>query len=290
MILPRFLLKLFLVLLAVFFLSGCDAKEIQEREKLTIGVVSYGEETISLQKYERFKDYIAARTQSIVELEPAYNELQAIEQIQRQRWDIVFAPPGLAAIAIADSLYVPLYAMESISSRQRSLIIVRDEQPIKKMNDLANKKVALGEMGSAAGYYVPLYDLYGLTLAQIRFAPTPKAVLQLVSEGSVDAGALSELDFERYYREFNTTKFRILQTSRWIPAGLVLLGPNIERNRQQQIQIAMNEAPGDIIADAGYVPTASIPKYEQFVKLVQKVKPLEKRVRQTPVVLLPVNK
>ncbi|NJM70358.1 MAG: phosphate/phosphite/phosphonate ABC transporter substrate-binding protein [Scytonema sp. RU_4_4] len=276
----------FLVLMGLLG-TGCSSKQEDiNSEKLTVGVVSYGEGAVSIDKYERFKDYIAKQTHSIVELEPAYNELQALEQIQRKNWEIVFAPPGLAAIAISKELYTPLFSMEGTSRRQRSLLIVRDDKPIKKIADLANKTVALGIVGSATGYYVPLYDLYGLTLAQIRFAPTPKTVLQWLSEDSVDAGALSQTDFELYQREFSTTKFRILHTSRSIPPAVVLLAPTVERNQQQQIQKAMNQAPGDIVADAGYIPAAGVPNYEQFIKLIDKVRPLEAQVKKTPAVLL----
>lgn len=277
------LLQIVLILLLTV---GCSLEEETDiPKKLTIGVVSYEQGTVSLDKYNRFKEYIAQETHSVVELEPTYNELQAIEQIQRKQWDIVFAPPGLVAIAINKELYIPLFSMGGVSSRQRSLLVVLDNKPIKKIGDLAYKTIALGQVGSAAGYYVPLYDLYGLTLAQIRFAPTPKTILQWLSEGSVDAGALSEMDFELYRHEFPTIKFRILHTSRWIPSGVVLLGSTVERNLQQQIQKAMSEAPADITADAGYVPTAKIPNYQQFIKLVEKVIPLEERVKQTPAVL-----
>ncbi|MFQ4145108.1 phosphate/phosphite/phosphonate ABC transporter substrate-binding protein [Chlorogloeopsis sp. ULAP02] len=284
---PRFFLLILLVLIGQLGI-GCNSKQTNNiPNRLTIGVVSYGEGKVSLDKYERFKDYIGSQTRSLIELEPAYNELQAVAQIQRKRWDIVFAAPGLAAIAIGKELYIPLFSMEGVSSRQRSLLIVRDEQPIKKISDLANKTIALGETGSAAGYYVPLYDLYGLTLAQIRSAPTPETVLEWISDKTVDAGAISEQDFELYQRKFATTKFRILHTSRWIPPGVVLLAPTVERNQQQQIQKAMNDAPADIAADAGYVPAARIPNYTEFIKLIEKVKPLEGRVKQTPATLLP---
>jgi len=286
MILRRLLLIPLLVLFGLLGIGCSSTTKTNSPEKLTIGLLSYGEGKVSLEKYEPFKDYIAAQTQSIVELEPAYNELQAIEQVQHKKWEVVFAPPGLAAIAISRELYLPLFSMSEISSRQRSLLIVRDDKPIQRISDLANKTVALGEIGSAAGYYVPLYDLYGLTLAQIRFAPTPKTVLQWLSEGSVDAGALSEKDFQYYQQGFGATKFKILHTSRWIPPAVVLLGPTVDRNRQQQIRKAMSEAPGNIAADADYLPTAKTPNYDQFIKLVEKVKPLEARLKQTPVVLI----
>ncbi len=286
MIIRRFLLLKIVVLIALLGVGCGNRNNTEPRTKLTIGLVSYGEGKVSLDKYERFKEYIASRTQSMVELEPAYNELQAVTQIERQRWDIVFAPPGLAAIAIGKQLYTPLFSMEGVSSRQRSLIVVKEDSMISSITDLSGKKIALGETGSAAGYYLPLYDLYGLTLAQIRSAPTPKHLLELVSEGTVDAGALSEKNFENYKRQFQGTKFRIIHTSRWIPPGVVVISPAVDRNRQEQIKQAMNEAPGDITADAGYIPVAQIPNYDQFIKLVTKVRPLESKIKQVPAVLI----
>ncbi|PLZ44813.1 phosphonate ABC transporter substrate-binding protein, partial [Fischerella thermalis WC542] len=53
------------------------------------------------------------------------------------------------------------------------------------------------------------------------------------------------------------------------------------------IQKAMNDAPADIAADAGYVPAAKIPSYQEFIKLVEKVQPIETRVKHKPAVLLP---
>ncbi|AFY53932.1 ABC-type phosphate/phosphonate transport system, periplasmic component [Rivularia sp. PCC 7116] len=275
----------FLILIALLGI-GCNSSK-RVPKKVTLGLVSYGEEDISLYKYEGFKNYIQAQTKSIVELEPAYNELQAIDQIHRKQWDIVFAPPGLAAIAIDKQLYKPLFSMGEVSSRQRSLIVVRDDSPIKKIPDLANKTIALGQIGSAAGYYVPLYDLYGLTLRNIRFAPTPKTVLQWLNEGSIDAGALSEKNFEIYRRQITETKFRIIHISRWIPPGVVLLSPNIERNREREVRAIMSKAPANITSDAGYIPSVKIPEYKQFIQLIKKVKPLEARTKETPAVLLP---
>jgi phosphonate transport system substrate-binding protein len=278
------------VLVIGLFAIGCDTKNDKDDDsnidKLSIGVVSYGEGANSLSKYEQFKDYIAIKTKKIVELEPAYNELQAVAQVERKTWEIVFAPPGLAAIAIASSQYKPIFSMEGISSTQRSLILVREDKPYQKIGDLANQVIALGKNGSAAAFYVPLYDLYGMTLSQIKSAPTPKIALTWLSDGTVEAAAMSEQDYETLRREFPKTKFRILHTSRWIPAGVVLASPNLDRNLLNVIQQSMREAPPDVVADAGYVPAAVVPNYEQFIKLVAKVRPFEDKVKQTPVVLV----
>ncbi|NJO41691.1 MAG: phosphate/phosphite/phosphonate ABC transporter substrate-binding protein [Cyanobacteria bacterium CRU_2_1] len=270
-----------------FLVVGCNSQESSSGiNELTIGVVSYDEGAVSLQKYERLRDYLAEQTKSIVQLEPAYNELQAVEQIKRKNWEIVFAPPGLAAIAIDKELYVPLFSLEEIDSIRRAVIIVRADSPAQTLIDLNNTVIAVGEPGSAAGYYLPIYDLYGLILAEIRSAPTPKTALEWIDNGSVNAGAMSAEDFERYRRDFPATEFRNLHTSRWIPPGVVLLGPTVDRNLQEQIERVMRDAPPDIIGDAGYVPTASIPDYSQFIELVNKVLPLREQVKQKPAILL----
>ena len=278
------MLKDKLSILVSAILLGCSSTSRISTEKLTIGVVGYGNEVRSVDKYEPLQRYLATQTNSIVELEPAYNELQALEQIQRQRWSLVFAPPGIAAIAINEEQYIPLFPLERVGSRERSLLVVKKDSQIKNLVDLSNKKVALGQPGSATGYYLPLYDLYGLTLAQVIFAPTPRQVLRLLQNGTVDAGALSEAEFQTYRSQFQT-EFGILQKSRLIPSGLVILSPTIERNQQESISNSMRNAPASIISDSDYVVDAQIPEYEEFIKLVEKVKPLEKRVRQTPAVL-----
>ncbi|MDJ0715696.1 MAG: PhnD/SsuA/transferrin family substrate-binding protein [Prochloraceae cyanobacterium] len=277
------------VLLAQLFLLGllavsCNSNQSQHPKNLTIGVVSYDSGNRSLDKYEDFKNHLAREIRTYIELEPAYNELKAVEQIKRQIWSIVFASPGLAAIAIEQENYIAIFPMEGLSNT-RSVIVVREESAIANLEDLSDKVVALGQPGSATGYYLPLYDLYGLTLAEIRFAPTPKNILQLLSDKSVDAGALSESKFQSYQREFPQTKFRILHKTRAVPPGVVLVSPKVERIEQQQIIKAMKEASPNVIADAGYIVDGSIPDYKQFIELIKKVRPLETRVHQKPAVL-----
>ena len=278
--------KILLVIFLGVFTYACNNQSQLNLEKLTIGVVSYGEGSVSISNYERLQQYLARKTRSIVELEPTYNELRALEQIQRKNWSIVFAPPGLAALAIDRELYNPIFPLEKVSTLERSVIVVRADSDITNLGDLSNQTIALGKRGSAAGYYLPLYDLYGLTLAKVIFASTPKQVLNLISEGQVASGALAEYEYERYQQDFPDTKFKILHKSRWIPAGVVLLSPNIEYNQQEQIKTIMIEAPADIIADAGYVPSFEVPDYQEFIKLVNKIKPLEEQVRQTPATLV----
>lgn len=89
-----------------------------------------------------------------------------------------------------------------------------------------------------------------------------------------------------YQREFEQTNLRILHKTRFIPPGVVLLGPTVERNQQQQIEAAMKSAPPNIVGDAGYILDAKVPNYEQFIEIVEKVSPLEAQVRKKPAGLI----
>lgn len=272
--------------LSAVAVAGCGTDSSEPLGKLTIGIVSYGTATQSVDQYQPFKEYLAQQTQTVVELEPAYNERQALQQIQRQDvWSIVFAPPGLAAIAIGQERYVPVFPLQG-SANARSVVVVLNESSIQVLGDLAGQAIALGEVGSAASYYLPLYDLYGLTLSEVKFAPTPRTILEWVSNSTVVAGALSEEDYQEFRSDFPSNTFRVLHTSRPIPQGVVLIGPTVDRNQQQQIEAAMQSAPSNIISDAGYIPTAPIPDYSQFIQLIEKVRPLENQVTQSPAVLI----
>jgi phosphonate transport system substrate-binding protein len=215
----------------------------------------------------------------LIELEPAFNEVKAIEQIRRRAWSLVFAPPGLAAIAISTAQYLPLFSLEGVNN-SRSLILLRQDSPIKKLADLSGKVIALGQPGSATGYYLPLYNLYGLTLADVRFAPTPKTILEWIEKKQVTAGALSLAEFERYRSDFET-KFRILHSDR-VPPGAILVGPMVERNQQEQIRKALKSASPSMSVAAGYLPNAEIPDYKSFIKVVQRVNSIAKQIQKKP--------
>lgn len=273
----------------LLFLTSCATTKSLQRGKLIIGVVSYGESDRSIRDYGMFKDYLAGQLNIIVELEPAYNELKALEQLERRIWSLVFAPPGLAAVAISQAQYLPLFPLQGVNNL-RSVIVVQKESPFQKLTDLAGKAIAVGQLGSATGYYLPIYNLYGITLAEVRFAPTPKTVLALISQNEVAAGALSKAEFDRYRAEFPQTKFRVLYTDAHnVPSGTVLIGPTVERNRQEQIRKIMKAASPAIAQAAGYIPNAKVPNYQYLIKVLNRVRPIAERIRQTPAPLFEQN-
>ncbi|AFY69008.1 hypothetical protein Pse7367_0706 [Thalassoporum mexicanum PCC 7367] len=274
--------RLLYLQLGLLLSAACSGQDVYIPDKFSIGVVSYGEGARSLDQYTRFKEYLEGQLKSIIELEPALNEVKALEQIQRRLWSLVFAPPGLAALAIADAQYIPLFAMEG-AVNLRSLLVVLNDSPYEQLGDLNGEVVALGQRGSATGYYLPIYDLYGLTLKEVVFGSTPQAILDLVDRGQAAAGALSKEEFEQQKSKFDAQRFRILHTSaQTIPPGAVLIGPDVDRNRQVEIERAMQAAPPAIISEAGYIANSSAANYDFLIEVVKRVQPIVTRIRQQP--------
>ncbi len=265
----------------LLFLGACQSTETNQFGRLTLGAVSYGEDQRPTEQYADLIDYLEAELKTIIEFEPTFNEIRAMEQIQRGIWSLVFAPPGLAALAIFEAQYVPLFPLEGVENT-RFLIIVRQESAIQKLTELQGKAIALGQPGSAAGYYLPLYHLYGLTLSEIRLASTPKTILQWIDQQEVVAGALSLADFERYRSNFKQTEFRVIFSGS-VPPGAILVAPTVELYQQEQIRKILASASPRIIAEAGYLPNAQLPNYRGLIELITKVKPLDEKLKKKPV-------
>lgn len=263
----RFFLTQLLLLAACR--SGSSQSQVYE---LIVGTVSYleGEQTIN--QYDRFINYLGEKTRSLVRLEPTFNENKALERIRNRAWSLVFAPPGLAAIAISQEQYQPLFPLEGLTNL-RSIIVVLEDSKVRNIQELAGKTVALGQPGSATGFYLPIFNLYGLTLAEILLAPTPKTVLEWVAGGKAVAGALSQKEFDDYQAQFGQTAFRVLYSDPHnVPLGVVLIAPTVERNRQENIRMVLSEAPSVLAQETGYIPTGDVPDYNYMIAVVERVR------------------
>src|SRR5690349_5690089 len=107
--------RLFILQLLCYTVTGCKSTPKSEGV-LTIGVINYGGGGEIIGKFAKFSDYLGQKTKARIRLEPAFNENKAIERLSAQAWSLVFAPPGLAAFAIARYQYVPMLPLVGISN------------------------------------------------------------------------------------------------------------------------------------------------------------------------------
>jgi phosphonate transport system substrate-binding protein len=270
--------------LTQFLLVGANQCKslIKPAGELVIGAISYDEGEQTIQQYDRLSHYLGKNLKTHITLEPVRNETTALERIQNRDWSMVFAPPGVAAIAIADHQYTPILPLQGIGDL-RSILVIRRDHPIQDIHQLSNQQVALGQPGSAVGYYIPLYNLYGLVLAQILFAPTPDMVLEWVQQGKAIAGAVSLSDLNSKQPE-NRAKFRVLFTDpHHLPAGVILISSTLDANYQDHIRRLLVEAPMEILQDVGYVPNAPVPDYQYMITVVKRVQKIANRLHEKPV-------
>ncbi len=274
--------RLFLFQSTLLAVSACKAAQ-KPSAPLLIGVISYDQEEQITNRYQRFNRYLSSVLRAHVEIEPTFNERKALERIQSQAWSLVFAPPGVAAIAISNFQYLPIFPMQEDVTNLRSILVVRNNSPISKLRQLEGKAIALGQVGSATGYYFPIYNLYGLTLSKVLLAPTPKTILEWVAEEKVIAGALSTKEFNLYRPQFSPTEFRILYTdSHLAPPSTILLAPTVDRTYQNRIIKVMRDIPPDLVQEAGYVPNASVPNYEYMISVVERVRKIATHLHNKP--------
>lgn len=263
--------RVFLVVL-LSTLSACGQKQVNTLNQYSIGMVSYDRISDSTQQYGDLEQYLGTQLESMIEIEPAYNEIRALRQIASNKWDLVFAPPGLAAIAISQHNYQPIFSLEG-NDNTRSVIVVKNDSSFDERSDLSGQKIILGQKGSATGYYLPLYNLYGVNLTEILYAPTPKNVLQWLAEDRAAAGALSLAQYNLYRRDFPPNTFKILHLdSHPVPSGAVLLSDRIERNQESVIVAQLKQTPSFVSSSAKFLPEAEIPDYDYLIKVIARVR------------------
>lgn len=279
---PRLTRRVFLsqMLLSI---AACTTEETILNQRLVIGVISYGQEKQTVERLSGFRQYLSENLKTIVELEPAFNERIAVERMKRNSWSLAFSTPGLAAMSIANYRYRSMFPLQ-LNKGSRSIIVVNQNSPLNKLQDLRNKRLALGQQGSATGYYFPLYNLYGLTLASVEFSPTPKISLEWLSNGEVDAAALCLLDFNLHKTNFDSLQFRILFTDEHsVPSGSLLCSPLLERKRADLIRNHLKKAPNSLVEQARYIPNASPPDYKYMISVVKRVNAIAQNIDSKPV-------
>jgi phosphonate transport system substrate-binding protein len=223
-------------------------------------------------RFDQFKQYLEERLKSLVQIEPTFNESKALERIRAQAWSLVFAPPGLAAIAISQYQYSSIVPLEGIDNL-RSILVVKKDSLYQNLRSLAGKKLAIGQPGSATGYYLPIFNLYGLTLAELIVSSTPQAILAAVANGTADVGALSLQEFNTHKTEITQTEFRILFADpHRVPTGAILIGSTVEANRQESIRNILKDTPSTIAREAGFIPTGTVPDYKYMIAVVDRVR------------------
>lgn len=147
---------------------------------------------LSPQESEALRDLLTNASGCEVELEPLASPERARTKLATRQWDAAFLPPGLTAYSLRAELgYI---AIRSLGQRQisRSAILVLDGSRLHQLSDLNGARIGLLPRGSLGGFYIPLYNMHGLSLGRVSYALDYTSLLDMLQRGEVDAIAWDE--------------------------------------------------------------------------------------------------
>jgi phosphonate transport system substrate-binding protein len=155
------------------FVPSVDAKVIENNSKI-------------------FKDYLEKETGLKYEVTIPQSYVAVVEAFGTKRADI--AAINTFGYMLAHEKYgaeAKLTVIRHGLSTYQGMIVAKTDSKIKKIEDLADKKVAYVDPASTSGYLLPLKMLKdkGVTPKETVFALKHDNVISMVYQGQVDAGA-----------------------------------------------------------------------------------------------------
>lgn len=139
-----------------------------------------------------FKALLLQASRCDVQLEPLSSFDRARSSLADRQWDAAFLPPGLLAFSLAAKTgYVPIRSLGG-SRSSSSVLLVKEGSRFRSVKDLEQARIGLLPRGSLTGFYLPLYNLHGLSLGKVSYALNPAALGSMLERGEVDAIAWDE--------------------------------------------------------------------------------------------------
>jgi phosphonate transport system substrate-binding protein len=174
----------------------------------------------------------------------ARDNAEMVDFLERGIVDVVSETP-LSALHFVKEANASIILRERRMGRDeyRSVILVREDSPIRTLSDLAGRRIAYEDSGSTTAFLLPLAAIKraGLRTFEIDdptappvegavayfFARSESSILTAVSRGVADAGAMSDEDWNdfRHDKPGPASSLRVLHQSEPVPRAFVLVGP-----------------------------------------------------------------
>ena len=262
------------VMFIALLLSGCQGSLPEEAAlcgssgSLRVGYVGAAEgqvlataQVISDTDQERMRTLMTVAGRCDVEFEPLLSPERARLRLQQGHWDLAFLPPGLTALAMQRG--VDGQPVRSLTRRNasRSAVLVAAGSPIQSLQDLNNQRLGLLPRGSLTGFYLPLYNLHGLRLNEVRYAISYRALLELLRAGDVDAIAW-DVGLPSPGADVRV----LLEDSRDIPAGAMVLSQSLVNADHKSLLATLDSSAAEMPEELGYA-SAVLPNPQDYQAL-----------------------
>ncbi|MEW5738404.1 MAG: phosphate/phosphite/phosphonate ABC transporter substrate-binding protein [Myxococcota bacterium] len=184
-------------------------------------------------RYRPLAERLGARVGVEVELEVAPSFGAAAQMLLDGRADFGELTPFAFATGMEKGKLVPLAADAMVGRPGNGLVLVRADSAIRSVEQLAGVRFGFVDAASSTGYLGPWATLRnkGLSPKKLnwRFVGTHDGVLDELSAGRLDAGAVSSFALENWLKEkkVDASRFRILIETARMPGDVLCARPDL---------------------------------------------------------------
>jgi len=193
---------------------------------------------------------------------------KANKKLQSKEWDIAFTLSPLVAVDAKNAGYE--FAVRMMDrDNLKTVLFARREFPIDYVQDLTDKtRVALADKNDIPGFYLPIYQLYGLEVS-LELVPNLPDIVQKVLSDQADVGVGLERMTSRFpnLKVLKDRRVTVLDNARTIPPGGVYLSPSLSDNAKALIKDLLLNAPSEVQKRSMYVPSQDEGDYEEVKKI-----------------------
>lgn len=253
-------MRRWLPLLAVLVTTACGGRQTSDvalcgsGARLRVGLVGAAEgraqsaaQLLPDQDQFRLRELLTVASRCEVQLEPVLSSEQARLRLQSGDWDLAFLPPGLTALALEQRGSYALVRQLGRRSNAKSQMLVRADSGFETRGDLRGRRLGVLPRGSLTGFYLPLFNLYGLRFSEVHYALSYAELRAMLTNGEVDViawdGSLP----------IDSTRFKVLhEDSHVIPLGALALSQSLLQSDHQPFLRQLDENVTQLPPSLGY--------------------------------------
>lgn len=236
--------------------SKSSAEANSKPKTLRIALVPSDDTEQMMAGFEKLRGYLEKTLGMPVEVRKVTNYGAVIEAMRKDRVDVAWYGPTAYVLAEkeADAEAFMVSVDKKGVTTYQSYILVPSSSSAKSIKDLAGKEVALVEAASTSGGLIPSYMILketGETAAKfcrINYVGNHDAVVNVVKNGSVAAGATNNLTIDRMVEQgkVQTSEFRILAKSDPIPGSPLAWRKSLDPELKEKIAKAIMASPKEL--------------------------------------------
>jgi phosphonate transport system substrate-binding protein len=222
---------------------------------IRLGVVPERDLFAQQKRNKALADYLADRIGRPVILVTARSYQQILEDFETGEVDAAFLGSLLTVLALerADCRVLVRPELPDGSTTYRGVILVREDSPIRTVQDLANRRIMLVRM-TTAGHLFPMSLLHEHGLQDPPKKPaliwvgTHDEVIEQLTAGTADAGAMKDQRLDAYLASHPDARVRRLATSEAVPENALVIrhqvGDEMARRIAEVLLAMPNSAEG----------------------------------------------